>query len=64
MINRKIGLLLIVVIAFIGCGKNTVPISGTSSTSTSTSPKTQPLPAQFPLALRVTKRCRFLLTIP
>jgi len=45
MINRKISLLLIgFVIALIGCGKNTVPISGTSSTSTSTLPKTQPLP--------------------
>ena len=45
MINRKISLLLIgFVIAFIGCGKNTVPISGTS-TSRSTSPKTEPLPA-------------------
>ncbi len=46
MINRKISLpLLGFVIALIGCGKNTVPISGTSSTSRPTSPKTQPLPA-------------------
>ena len=43
MINRKISLLVIgFVIALAGCGKNTEPISGTSSTSTSTSPKTQP----------------------
>ena len=44
MINRKISLLLIcvslLVIAFNGCGRNTVPISGTS---TSTSPKIEPL---------------------
>lgn len=47
MINRKISLLVIgFVIALNGCGKNTEPISGTSSsTSTSTIPKTQPLPA-------------------
>src|SRR5215213_691212 len=48
MINRKISLLLIgfslLAIAFNGCGKNTVPISGTS-TSTPASPKTEPLPA-------------------
>jgi len=45
MINRKISLLLIA-IAFIGCGKNTVPISGTStSTPTPTATKTDPLPA-------------------
>jgi len=52
MINRKISLLLIgFVIALVGCGKNTVPISGTSSTSKSTSPKTQPLPASVPAGL-------------
>lgn len=43
MINRKISLLLIAIV-FIGCGKNTVPISGTSSTSTPSSPKADPLP--------------------
>jgi len=41
MINRKISLLLICFV-FIGCGKNTVPISGTSSSST---PKLETLPA-------------------
>lgn len=41
MVNRKIALLVMVAIAFIGCGKNTVPISGTSTTQ----PKIQPLPA-------------------
>ena len=45
MINRKISLLLIGFSLLIGCGKNTVPISGTSSTSTSSSSKPQPLPA-------------------
>ena len=45
MINRKISLLLIGFSLLTGCGKITVPISGTSSTSTSTSAKTQPLPA-------------------
>src|SRR6185503_4882617 len=44
MINRKISLLLIGFSLLIGCGKNTVPISGTS-TSKPTSPKTEPLPA-------------------
>jgi cytochrome c peroxidase len=42
MINRKISLLLfafVITIAFIGCGRNTVPISGTSSSA----PVTQPL---------------------
>jgi len=48
MINRKISLVLICFITFIGCGKNTVPISGTS---TSTSTKTQPLPAPVPAGL-------------
>src|SRR4029078_323301 len=43
MINRKISLLLIGLSLLIGCGKNTVPISGTS-TSKPTSPKTEPLP--------------------
>jgi cytochrome c peroxidase len=35
MINRKISLILIclIIVAFIGCGKNTVPISGTSSSA-------------------------------
>src|SRR6185503_16402933 len=36
MINRKISLLLIafvITVAFIGCGKNTVPISGTSTST-------------------------------
>src|SRR5262245_56570321 len=47
MINRKISLLLIV-LAFIGCGKNTVPISGTS---TSIPPKTEALPALGPAGL-------------
>src|SRR5215813_5236588 len=43
MLNRKIALLLVaLVIAFIGCGKNTVPISGPSSTP---APKTEALPA-------------------
>ncbi|HSE18420.1 MAG TPA: cytochrome c peroxidase [Pyrinomonadaceae bacterium] len=47
MINGKISLLLICflsAIAFTGCGKNTEPISGTS---TSTSPKTESLPTQL-----------------
>src|SRR5262245_28045227 len=43
MINRKISLLLIGLSLLIGCGKNTVPISGTSTTSTF--PKTEALPA-------------------
>ena len=43
MINRKISLLLICFV-FIGCGKNTVPISGTSSSST---PKLETLPARL-----------------
>ncbi len=42
MVNRKFALLVIVTIAFIGCGKNTVPISGTSTSSTS---ETKPVPA-------------------
>src|SRR5215211_9143964 len=44
MINGKISLLLIafvITIAFIGCGRNTVPISGTSTST----PEMKPLPA-------------------
>lgn len=45
MLNRKIAFLLVVfVIALTGCGKNTEPISGTS-TSRPLAPKTDPLPS-------------------
>ena len=45
MVNRNIVLLLVIAIPFIGCGKNTVPIDGTS-TSTSTPRTSEPsLPA-------------------
>lgn len=49
MINGKIsrlliGFTLLIIISFVGCGKNTEPISGTS-TSTSTPSKTEPVSA-------------------
>ena len=43
MVTRKIALLVILAIAFIGCGKNTVPISGTSTSSS----ETKPLPTEL-----------------
>jgi cytochrome c peroxidase len=44
MVKRKIALLVIIAITFIGCGKNTEPISGAS---TSTAPKRDLLPTEL-----------------
>jgi cytochrome c peroxidase len=44
MVKRKIALLVIIAITFIGCGKNTEPISGASI---STAPKRESLPTEL-----------------
>src|SRR6185369_3462810 len=44
MVNRNIALLLVIAIAVIGCGKNTEPISGTSTSTPPPSKRSEPLP--------------------